>query len=236
MNDEIDPLAERLLRLPPAYGAHVGAPDRRLRLRRPLRGRQPRRPRTRRSPRPGRFAARAEAIDEAGSTSSDRITRAMLVCDASSRAELLDGAHSPSWRPTRSSACRPPRRSDGHARRPRRRTSPRRWSAKFAGVGRHFDELAERHREGVAPGRTPAEFAVRADRRAARRAGSRRRRRRPAARPRAGPPDGRRRRRAGARGCWPSCESRCGPAGRALPRRAARRGRCRTRGPTSSAA
>ena len=32
---------------------------------------------------------------------------------------------------------------------------------KFEGVGGYFHDLAERHREGVAPGRTPADFAVR---------------------------------------------------------------------------
>jgi uncharacterized protein (DUF885 family) len=33
--------------------------------------------------------------------------------------------------------------------------------AKFDGVGDYFDDLADRHREGVASGRTPADFAVR---------------------------------------------------------------------------
>ena len=37
---------------------------------------------------------------------------------------------------------------------------PRRWCEKFHGIGRHFRQLAERQREGLAAGRFPTAFAV----------------------------------------------------------------------------
>ena len=126
-------------------------------------------------------------------------------------AELLDVAHRRVRGQPDLRRAGQPRGLRPQARRARTPTSPRRWSASSSGVAVYFHDLAERHREGVASGRTPADFAVRqtvaqldalaghADRRGpdARRAGPARR---ASTRP------------GGTSGCWPSCRSRCGPA------------------------
>ncbi len=89
---------------------------------------------------------------------------------------------------------------------------------KFRGVARYFDDLAERHREGVASGRTPAELRRPADRRRSSTAGWRRR---SAARPDA--------RRAG-----PARRRRRGPVARAAAGRRAEAGAALGRGATAT--
>ena len=104
---------------------------------------------------------------------------------------------------------------------------------KFEHVAVHLHDLAERHREGVASGRTPADFAVRqtvdqlddwlgdADQPGpdARRAGPARRAWTPPA---------------GTSGCWPWCRSRCGRPSSTTATCCATRWP-RTPGPTSAA-
>ena len=167
------------------------------------------------------LAARAEAIDAESLDHQRGVTRAMVAWDASSRAGLLDsrtdefGAN-PIFGVQASLGVYLPKLAVPDAE------VAEAMVGKFEGVAAYFHDLADRHREGIASGRTPADFAVRQtveqldawlahpDRRGpdARGAGpARGRRRRPLARAAAG-----RRAEAGA------------TRRRALPRRAARRG------------
>jgi uncharacterized protein (DUF885 family) len=106
------------------------------------------------------LAARAEAVDETGLDDGDRITRSMLVWDASSRAELLAGRTAelmanPIFGVQASLGVYVPKLAVPDAE------VAEAMVAKFEGVADHLDQVAERHREGVASGRTPADFAVR---------------------------------------------------------------------------
>ena len=224
-------------RLPPAYGAHLGAHDRRVPLRRPVRGRSAAPARTRPTPRPGRSRARAEAIDEDGARrAASGSPASMLVWDASARADLLDARTAElGGRPDLRRAGQPGR-LHAQARGPGRRGRRGDGRPSSRASADYFDELAERHREGVASGRTPADFAVAADGRSSSTPGS------PtpigddpmlgACRTRPPGVDAAALARAAAA---PSCEKQVRPGGRALPRRAPRRGGARRPGPTSGA-
>jgi uncharacterized protein (DUF885 family) len=105
------------------------------------------------------FARRAEAIPEAGLGHQERITREMLVWDATARADMIeaplmemsadpiggDQAMLPVVVPKLGIPT--PEVADAVV-------------AKLVNVGRMFRDLGERHREGVANGRPPSRMAV----------------------------------------------------------------------------
>ncbi len=105
------------------------------------------------------LAVRAEAIAAEGLDEQQRITRAMVAWDAAAQAELAECrmaelAADPVFGPQASLAVRlsklplpDPDVADAMV-------------DKLAGVATHFRDLAERHRDGVRAGRTPAMFAV----------------------------------------------------------------------------
>jgi uncharacterized protein (DUF885 family) len=105
------------------------------------------------------FARRAEALDESDLDAQQRVTRLVLIDDATSRADfteqrLQELSADPIFGP--------------HVELPlvmEMISLPDAEVAealvdKLRGVGRYFHELAERQREGLAAGRTPAAFAV----------------------------------------------------------------------------
>jgi uncharacterized protein (DUF885 family) len=105
-------------------------------------------------------AASAAALPVDGLDDQQRITRAMVEWDAGSRAGLLDSrtaefAANPIFGPQVSLGVQVPKLAVPDA------DVAEDMVAKFAKVATHFHDLAERHREGVASGRTPADFAVR---------------------------------------------------------------------------
>jgi uncharacterized protein (DUF885 family) len=106
------------------------------------------------------FAAQADAIDEAGLGDDDRVTRAVLVNDASTRADMMAARFpelgaDPIFGLQRSAAlvC-------GMLNVPDAATAAA-MVDKLAGMGQFFADLAERQREGVRNGRVSASFAVR---------------------------------------------------------------------------
>ena len=106
------------------------------------------------------IASRAEALDEAGLDESQRITRSMLVWEASARADLLETRTAefhanPIFGVQASLGVYMPKLAIPDA------DVAEAMVGKFESVARYFDDIAERHREGVASGRTPADFAVR---------------------------------------------------------------------------
>ena len=106
------------------------------------------------------IAARAEAVDEASLDESQRITRSMLVWEASARADLLETRTAqfhanPIFGVQASLGVYMPKLAIPDA------DVAEAMVGKFESVARYFDDIAERHREGVASGRTPADFAVR---------------------------------------------------------------------------
>jgi uncharacterized protein (DUF885 family) len=106
------------------------------------------------------FAARAEAIDEGGLDESQRISRSMLVWDATSKAEMLEArttefAANPIFGVQASLGVYVPKLAIPDA------DVAEAMVGKFEGVAAYFHDLADRHREGVGSGRTPADFAVR---------------------------------------------------------------------------
>ncbi len=106
------------------------------------------------------FAARAEAVAEDGLDDSQRISRSMLVWDATSKAELLEArttefAANPIFGVQSSIGMYVPKLAVPDA------DVAEGMVGKFEGVAAYFHDLADRHREGVASGRTPADFAVR---------------------------------------------------------------------------
>ena len=106
------------------------------------------------------FAARAGAVDEDGLDDSDTITRSMLVWDATSRAEMLEArttefAANPIFGVQTSLGVYLPKLAVPDA------DVAEAMVGKFASVATYLDDLADRHREGIASGRTPADFAVR---------------------------------------------------------------------------
>ena len=106
------------------------------------------------------LAARAESVDAEGLDGQRRTTRAMLVWEASSRAGLLESrtsefAANPIFGVQASLGVHVPKLAVPDA------GVAEAMVAKFSSVATYFHDLAERHREGVASGRTPADFAVR---------------------------------------------------------------------------
>ena len=105
------------------------------------------------------FAQRAEALDETGLDAQQRITRAVLISDARSRADLMEArlnelGADPIFglqvsMPIIVGMLALPDPDVAEA-----------LVEKFRAVGRCYRELAERQREGVASGRLPAAFAV----------------------------------------------------------------------------
>ncbi|MEO5708219.1 MAG: DUF885 domain-containing protein [Nocardioidaceae bacterium] len=105
------------------------------------------------------FVARAEAVAEDGLDHSERVTRSMLVWDATSKAELLESrttefAANPIFGVQSSLGMYVPKLAVPDA------DVAEAMVGKFEGVAAHFHDLADRHREGVVSGRTPADFAV----------------------------------------------------------------------------
>jgi uncharacterized protein (DUF885 family) len=106
------------------------------------------------------LAARAAAIDSGSLDHQREITRAMVEWDASSRAGLLDSrtdefAANPIFGVQASIGVYLPKLAVPDAE------VAEAMVGKFEGVATYFHDLAERHREGIASGRTPADFAVR---------------------------------------------------------------------------
>lgn len=105
------------------------------------------------------LADRADAIDPAALDDQRRVTRAIASWDATSQAEILDtrcgefGAD-PIFGLQASLSVYVPKLVVPDA------DVAEAMVTKYEGVATHFHDLAERHREGVASGRTPADFAV----------------------------------------------------------------------------
>jgi uncharacterized protein (DUF885 family) len=105
------------------------------------------------------FVARAEALADADLDEQQRITRAMVAWDAGSRVAMLSArmaelAADPVFGPQASLGVRIPKLALPDA------GVAEAMVDKLRGVATYFSDLAARHREGVASGRTPAAFAV----------------------------------------------------------------------------
>jgi uncharacterized protein (DUF885 family) len=106
------------------------------------------------------FAQRAEAVDEGGLDEQQRITRAVMITDASSRADLAEKRlHELAADPIFGEQVSMPILM-GMLALPDAEVAEA-LADKFRGLGRYYRELADRQREGVANGRFPAAFAVR---------------------------------------------------------------------------
>jgi uncharacterized protein (DUF885 family) len=106
------------------------------------------------------FAARAEAIPEDGLSADDRISREMVAWDATARADfsgarLDEFGADPIFGVQASLPVRIPKLTIPDA------DIAEGFIGKYHGIATYFRDLAGRHREGVAHGRTPADFAVR---------------------------------------------------------------------------
>ena len=106
------------------------------------------------------FAARAEALPSDGLTADERISREMIALDATALAGLAEArleefGVDPIFGPQASLAVRIPKMTLPSA------DVSEAMPAKFRGIARMFRDKADRHREGVANGRTPADFACR---------------------------------------------------------------------------
>ena len=106
------------------------------------------------------FAARAEGIPPDGLDPQDRITRDMLVFDATTRADLTEARLAeievdPISGPQAMLPVLIPKLSIPSA------AVAEAMIGKFHGIARMFVDLGERHREGAARGRTPPVYAVR---------------------------------------------------------------------------
>jgi uncharacterized protein (DUF885 family) len=105
-------------------------------------------------------AQRAEAIPVDGLTADERITREMVAWDANSRADFAEArldefGADPIFGVQAALPVRIPKLTIPDA------DIAEGFVGKFHGIGTYFRDLAGRHREGVANGRTPADFAVR---------------------------------------------------------------------------
>jgi uncharacterized protein (DUF885 family) len=105
------------------------------------------------------FVARAAGVDEAALDESQRVTRAMVAWDAGCRAAMLDSRAAefgadPIFGVQASLGVYVPKLAVPDV------GVAEAMVGKFTGVATYFHDLAERHREGVASGRTPADFAV----------------------------------------------------------------------------
>jgi uncharacterized protein (DUF885 family) len=106
------------------------------------------------------LAARADALDEGGLDDSQRITRAMVAWDAAARADMLaarttEHSANPIFGVQTSLRVQVPKLAVPDP------DVAEAMVGKLDGVAAHFHALADRHRDGVAAGRTPADFAVR---------------------------------------------------------------------------
>lgn len=106
------------------------------------------------------FANRAEAIPEDALTTDERISREMIAFDATALADLAgtraeEFGVDPIFGPQAALAVRIPKMQLPSAE------VAEMLPAKFRSIATMFRDKAERHREGVANGRTPADFAVR---------------------------------------------------------------------------
>ncbi len=106
-----------------------------------------------------RFAARAEAMDDGGLDEQQRITRALVAWDAAAQADLVESrttehAADPVFGVQAGLGVQVPKLAVPTP------DVAEAMVGKFEGVAIHLHDLAERHREGVAAGRTPADFAV----------------------------------------------------------------------------
>jgi uncharacterized protein (DUF885 family) len=105
------------------------------------------------------FAARASAIEEDTLDDQERVTRSIIAWDAGSRAGLLDSrttefAANPIFGVQASLGVYIPKLAVPDTE------VAEAMVGKFEHVAVYFHDLAERHREGLASGRTPARFAV----------------------------------------------------------------------------
>jgi uncharacterized protein (DUF885 family) len=105
------------------------------------------------------FVRRAEALSEDGLDDQQRITRAMIAWDARSTAEIMrsrtaEFAADPDVGPQASLGVRIPKLALPDAE------VAQAMVGKMRGIASYFSDLAQRHRQGVASGRTPAAFAV----------------------------------------------------------------------------
>ena len=106
------------------------------------------------------FAARAEAIPVDGLSADDRISREMVAWDANARADFSEArldefGADPIFGVQASLPVRIPKLTIPDA------DIAEGFIGKYHGIATYFRDLAGRHREGVAHGRTPADFAVR---------------------------------------------------------------------------
>jgi uncharacterized protein (DUF885 family) len=106
------------------------------------------------------FAAEADAIPAERLSRDERITREMIAWDAGTRADLLSSrleefAVDPIFGAQAMLGVRIPKLTLPNAE------VAEAMLGKLEGIATHFRDLADRHREGVANGRTPAEFAIR---------------------------------------------------------------------------
>jgi len=106
------------------------------------------------------FAARAEAIPVDGLSADDRISREMIAWDANARADfsgarLDEFGADPIFGVQASLPVRIPKLTIPDS------DIAEGFIGKYHGIATYFRDLAGRHREGVAHGRTPADFAVR---------------------------------------------------------------------------
>ena len=105
------------------------------------------------------FALRAQAIPDDGLTEQQRLSRAMLEWDTSSRASVMglrmaEFAADPIFGPQASVGMYLPKLGIPDAE------VAAQLPAKVEAIGQHFLNLAERLQEGIDNGRTPAAFAV----------------------------------------------------------------------------
>ena len=105
------------------------------------------------------FALRAQATPEDGLDEQQKISRAMLDWDASSRAavsslRMAEFAANPIFGIQAAIGTYLPKLSIPTA------VVAEQMPAKVEAIGRHFADLAQRHREGLDSGRTPAAYAV----------------------------------------------------------------------------
>jgi uncharacterized protein (DUF885 family) len=106
------------------------------------------------------FARRADAIPADGLSADERITREMVAWDANARADFAEArleefGADPIFGVQASLPVRIPKLTIPDA------DIAEGFIGKFHGIATYFRDLAGRHREGVANGRTPADFAVR---------------------------------------------------------------------------
>ena len=106
------------------------------------------------------LAARADAIPEDALTADERISQEMIVFDATSIADLGETRSEefgvdPIFGPQAALAVRIPKLTMPSAE------VAEKMPEKFSSIAKMFRDKADRHREGVANGRVPADFAAR---------------------------------------------------------------------------